>query len=180
MARRSALNPLRDGLEVTLEKVEDDLAAEPLGSVEVVGVGNDRQLCLGHGFVHLDNRLQSEHLIAVTEVDQYRAGEGTQLLEAVVLHRVPQLGDLSEKLLPVVGLAVTDVHGTEVVNPAGVGSLHLLQVNRTGAREAPSLQAVEVLVVEPVGGSGDDQCTRQAWMAERQLEGDLSAVAIAQ
>jgi hypothetical protein len=70
-------------------------------------------------------------LVAVTEVNQRRAGDVTQLVQVIVLPGVPQVGDLAEQLPPVVGLTIADMQGAHLVEPWWIVPLHLVEVDGT-------------------------------------------------
>ena len=63
------------------------------------------------------------------------------------------MGDLAEQLPPVVGLTIADMQGAHLVEPLWIVPLHLVEVDGTGARKSPGLQAIEVFAADPVGGT---------------------------
>ena len=71
------------------------------------------------------------------------------------------------------------MQGAHLVEPLGIVPLHLVEVDGTGARKSPGLQAIEVFAADPVGGTRYDKRTGQTVMAECELQGDLATVAIA-
>ena len=69
-----------------------------------------------------------------------------ELVQVIVLPRVPQVGDLAEQLPPVVGLTIADMQGAHLVEPMWIVPLHLVESTVPALGNPPGLQGIEYLL----------------------------------